>query len=442
MRGWTKQKRHLRMIRSLKHPKDNDYHIEIDKIDSSSNCDLVNTTPKPIECAFATLVSGNSFTSASEYSRQMNQKFTSKASFYKAQKIVANAVEEYSNVSMTNALNSSVENSIFSGDGRYPIRRNASHCSFDIINTDTNKVVALGIVDKKSFHHPEEDFQLTSNMMETEAMKRALNQITPSKNKIGAFVIDGDNKNRNLLEQEEINIIRDPNHLILSFNKYLDKELKEYKKMIPGINDCFRGIREKIKKWYGNLVFMNLDSVTKKAAWLNTVEHLRGNHRFCLIHKETKFAWIAGLFNDEAAAKLFQIQEKRMNDFDLTVRNATTNFIEAFHQEQLKFGTKSTVFPISQITRDHLAVLNHNEGPMFILELRKRLGLPELMFNNDIKIQQIHDDRKKTLETRKTLEYRMKNKQYRKAKKESNRKIKKGDYRSSSNSPDPSESFE
>ena len=64
------------------------------------------------------------------------------------------------------------------------------------------------------------------------------------------------------------------------------------------------------------------------------------------------------------------------------------------------------------------------------------------MRNNDIKIQQIHDDRKKTLETRKTLEYRMKNKQYRKAKKESNRKIKKGDYRSSSNSPDPSESFE
>lgn len=67
-------------------------------------------------------------------------------------------------------MNSSAETSIFSGSGCYPIKRNASHCSFDIINTEINKVVALGIADKKSFYHPEENFQLTSNRMETESM--------------------------------------------------------------------------------------------------------------------------------------------------------------------------------------------------------------------------------------------------------------------------------
>lgn len=144
--------------------------------------------------------------------------------------MVAQAVQQYANESMEEALKSTQDNSIFSGDGRYPIRRNASHCSFDIINTDTYKVVALGIVDKISFYHPEEDFELTSNMLETEAMKRALNQITPYKEKVSSFVIDGDNKNKKLLEDDQYTIFRDPNHLIESFNKYLDKELSENKK--------------------------------------------------------------------------------------------------------------------------------------------------------------------------------------------------------------------
>lgn len=138
--------------------------------------------------------------------------------------MVAQAVQQYANESMEEALKSTQDNSIFSGDGRYPIRRNASHCSFDIINTDTYKVVALGIVDKKSFYHLEEDFELTSNMLETEAMKRALNQISPYKEKVSSFVIDGDNKNKKLLEGEQYTIFRDQNHLIKSFNKYLDKE--------------------------------------------------------------------------------------------------------------------------------------------------------------------------------------------------------------------------
>lgn len=67
-------------------------------------------------------------------------------------------------------------------------------------------------------------------MLETEAMKRALNQISPYKEKVSSFVIDGDNKNKKLLEDDQYTIFRDPNHLIESFNKYLDKELSENKK--------------------------------------------------------------------------------------------------------------------------------------------------------------------------------------------------------------------
>ena len=105
---------------------------------------------------------------------------------------------------MENALNPTQDNSIFSVccfGGRYPIGPKDSHCTVDIINTETNKVVVLGNVDK--------------------------------------------NKTKSLLEDEMYKIISDPNHLIESFNKYLDKELMKNKKMINGINDYFKGIRLK-----------------------------------------------------------------------------------------------------------------------------------------------------------------------------------------------------
>lgn len=104
----------------------------------------------------------------------MNRKYVSKTAFYEVQKKVAKSVENYSNESMQKELDATEDGAILSGDGRYPIRRNSLHCTFDIINTQSNKVIALGVVDKQSTHHPDETFTSTSNMLETEAMNRAL----------------------------------------------------------------------------------------------------------------------------------------------------------------------------------------------------------------------------------------------------------------------------
>lgn len=52
--------------------------------------------------------------------------------FIKGHKLVAQAVQQYANEFMEEALKSTQDTSIFSGDGCYPIRRNYSHCSFDI----------------------------------------------------------------------------------------------------------------------------------------------------------------------------------------------------------------------------------------------------------------------------------------------------------------------
>lgn len=53
-------------------------------------------------------------------------------------------------------------------------------------------------------------------------------------------------------------------------------------------------------------------------------------------------------------------------------------------------------------------MFNHNEGPIFTLELRKGIGLPELKLYCNVKIHQIHDERSQTLEIRKSAEYNIK----------------------------------
>lgn len=159
---------------------------EIEKVNNESYCDLVTYKPNLVDSTFATLVLGNTFTSASEFSMHMNQPFISKTSFNKGQKLVAQDVQQYADESMKEALESAQNNSIFSGDGRYPIRR--------------NRVVALGIVDKKLFHHQEVYYELTSHIFETEAMCRDLKQISSYKDKVDSFVNDSDNKNLQLLE--------------------------------------------------------------------------------------------------------------------------------------------------------------------------------------------------------------------------------------------------
>ena len=49
------------------------------------------------------------------------------------------------------------------------------------------------MVDKNLSYHPDETFKDTSNLLETEAMRRAIAQLDDIKEKIVGFVIDGDN---------------------------------------------------------------------------------------------------------------------------------------------------------------------------------------------------------------------------------------------------------
>lgn len=80
------------------------YQMEsIQCLDDQIQCEMDNPKPSPTEWIFATLVSGQTFASFSKFNAHMNRPFTSKDSFYRAQKKVHQVIKECAQESMQNA---------------------------------------------------------------------------------------------------------------------------------------------------------------------------------------------------------------------------------------------------------------------------------------------------------------------------------------------------
>ncbi len=107
---------------------------------------------------------------------------------------------------------------MISADGRYPNRRNASHCSVDFIDNKTKKIVALGMADKKSMYH-RDGVTLSSNMLESMCFERAVSQ-SMDLDKVSLFAIDGDNKNKKFFARPDIQkeTCTDIGHLNIDFH--------------------------------------------------------------------------------------------------------------------------------------------------------------------------------------------------------------------------------
>lgn len=114
MKGFNKQKKHLKKIREEKSLRTRELKDE-DPNESSegSNNEIVTSDSKvqcnsskkmdPVCSAMATLASGGTFTSSSKFCAHMNQPYVCKSSFYKGQKIVAQEVKQYALESMQQA---------------------------------------------------------------------------------------------------------------------------------------------------------------------------------------------------------------------------------------------------------------------------------------------------------------------------------------------------
>ena len=439
----SSQKRHLRAIMERRRQRSRQEEPENDDsvIETSSIVDIPPVQlPPPIRsppvrspprlCVFSTLVSGGTFNKMQSFCANMGIKYVAKCTFYRIQKEIGEVIKSLARESMMKHRNLLQPGSVVCADGRYPTRRNSSHCTVDIIDIETGKVVALGIVDKASNFHPDESFNDTSNMMETEALRRALAQFQTFVN-LTSIVIDGDNKNKGVIEEysKSIKILRDPNHTKISFEKYFTKETNKWKNMDPDTNDCFNGTREKVKRWYVNLLYMDISIEQKKFQWNNVVDHLLGNHENCLPHEETMYVWNEGVEHPKISEKLREILKKREDDFDNVAPGCATQQSEAFHRIQLIFGNKALRFPVSQQIRDYLAVLLQNEEETFLDEIRDRLKLKEYVEKHGVILQNKIEERIKKRAKRRTAEYKKYKAKSIREKLKSNKKRMIGDYK-------------
>jgi hypothetical protein len=84
-----------------------------------------------------------------------------------------------------------------------------------------------------------------------------------------------------------------------------------------------------------------------------------------------------------------------LKDADLLCHGFHTCYLEAFHRKRRKFAPKEVFYVNSWPMRTHYAHLHHHHGPIALLELQRRLGLPidadqAALFT---KLQQEHDRR-------------------------------------------------
>lgn len=68
---------------------------DIQYIDDQIQCKLNDPKLSPTECVFTILISGQTFTNAQKLAVHMNWTYTSKASFFRAQKKILQVLEDY-----------------------------------------------------------------------------------------------------------------------------------------------------------------------------------------------------------------------------------------------------------------------------------------------------------------------------------------------------------
>lgn len=203
-----------------------------------------------------------------------------------------------------------------SEDGTWNHMKNGSAATVTVINQDTNKVVAYYVV-QKSVGSFVGNFRGPSNMMESEGVRKVLEQLNPYiRDKLINFIHDNDNKTSKIIVDStfQINDLLDPGHSVQAieraaktyFDKCADVIYREKNKEILGSEDekfvpkmSQRGRRKgvisklscqqpytalipKLKSWFNYLVHNVDDIEQRKSMWLNTVNHLMGRHENCI----------------------------------------------------------------------------------------------------------------------------------------------------------------
>ena len=399
----------------------------------------------PKMMAIACIENGSTYTKSRGILAAQGIESPPKSTYYYNQRKVNATVKELCNESLKKEADKMTPNTVITLDGAYAHRRNSSMCHAAFMNHTTNKIVAGSVVTKA---RKGGDFYGSSNMLETECIRRNLQQIDI--NKVEKFCHDRDNKTGDLMAKAKpgINEIIDANHAKKGFETCWKKlingvynattsikksAVNNAKKAITFVTNVeykknFTGLKTHVKRWFEYLLKKKDWNADKKAIkWKNVEQHVIGNHDACNHRKNVKYVWKKGVQNEFLRNDFHSFVEDTQKIFLNVDPNVSTNKNESLHAEASRIADKNVPWGRdSYEARISYTYLKHNEPENCSQMIRERNRVKSNIVDQRF-IEERARERVQRSATRSTPEYK-ESERKRREKFRKEMSTKKGDY--------------
>lgn len=367
----------------------------------------------PKMMAISCVENGSTFTQSRGILAAQGIESPPKSTYYYHQKKVNSTIKQLCEQSLKKEAENMKPNSTISLDGAYAHRRNSSMCHAAFINHENNKIVAGSVVTKT---RKGGNFSGSSNMLESECIKRNIKQIEI--NKVNKFCHDRDNKSRDLMKNANPNMeeIIDVNHAKKGFETIWKKLINGVYHVASSSISCvatsavsiaastvnvaatigkatakvvekgasvvcnveyrknFNGLKTHVKRWFEYLLKKkDLTTEQKLLKWKNVEHHVLGDHSACQHRKAVKYVWKKGVQSKELRDEFHLFTEEAAEIFNNVNPKVTTNPNESLNAAAARIANKSIPWgKDSYEARIAYTYLKHNEPENCSLMIREK----------------------------------------------------------------------
>lgn len=367
----------------------------------------------------ASLITGVGYTQMRRIFEFCNIKICAESTFYEAQQKILPIVNVEVDKTVVSArdLEKDYADLFATLDSRWSSRRNGSQNTASAISVRTGKVIAYKHTVKEGGRR-NGDYQGTSNMMESAGLQAVAEEIKrsfPGKKVI--LTHDGDNKSKKIFSG--VGIDAEHEYDINHGKGALQRAFTSFKKELlyaHGIKRPFHGIEQRLIAW-AEWLFANIEDPEERVKyWLNSPNHLIGNHENCIHPDMSKrkpgrprmekgsenkkfYVWKRGLENPILLTYLNQYCELLSPYIRNASIHASTNPNESLNASISVTAPKRLALGTSYEARAGIAIGMKNDPLFFIPNLMKATGmtknLSEEMFKRICKEYQERNEENK-----------------------------------------------
>lgn len=388
----------------------------------------------PDIAVLSTFIQGSNYRRARLGAAVQGNIFPPRSTFYKHQKKIIPQIENQISSMLAKTSDEAFDNGCvsLSVDGRYDSCRNAQYCSTSFMDCANNKVLSIKSV-KKS------DTNLSSNMLESTAARKGFDDMVSKYGKkcCSSITTDNDCKTYNQAKESGLTASRmyDPRHGIKSLSKSFER-ISNKMEFDNEFTDALEGKRLKIVSW-GVYLINNIEDIELRGLmWLNSPEHMIGNHQNCM-HGQlppTHEDWELGIQNPELLEKMRNFFKRTVSFIKNCEFKNATQCNESLNNLIAMIAPKRLYFSSSYNVRALIAAGLYNE-PHFFSNLLTDLNLDNYVPQEAMEeIKKYESERNEEIEKKRTPQYRKSKNDYRK-KYYSKNKPSKGDYNDDKNDP-------